>query len=136
MRVMVLTDGKRIPVNDKEEYGITKALDDDGDRVIVKGTPYKKTLIGYFDDPRTDELQAGHVTDLWPKAKVYNVGTGKFCQGQHSIQSEINNIAREEGGRDWAKLITNKDWREATRKKLWELKDDWCDNSEGVCNCE
>jgi len=61
---------------------------------------------------------------------------GTRCRGQYSIQKEINDIARQEGGRKWAKLIRDNKWREKTRLKLGETPAYWCDYRAGECACE
>lgn len=58
------------------------------------------------------------------------------CQGQYSIQAEINRIANEEHPKEWSKLIRDKQWRESTRQTLRGLTDKWCDYRAHECACE
>lgn len=60
---------------------------------------------------------------------------GKMCHGKYSIQSEINNIAKGEGEKGWAKLVTDKKWRETTRKTLRSTQVKWCDYKAKECAC-
>jgi hypothetical protein len=63
--------------------------------------------------------------------------SGKICRAQYSIQKEINNIAKDEGGpKGWAKLVTDKHWREETRQKLRQPGVMWCDYKAGECACD
>lgn len=64
------------------------------------------------------------------------LASGKICQGQYSIQREINNIAKDEGGTKWAKLIRDKQWREETRNKLRQTGEMWCDYRAKECACD
>lgn len=67
---------------------------------------------------------------------VLKLATGKVCTGQKSIQKEINDIAKAEGG-NWQKRIQDKKWREKTRKTLREANPEgWCDYRENQCSCE
>ncbi len=65
--------------------------------------------------------------------KAYNPDT---CNAQYSIQREINNIAKDGGGAEWAKLITDKAWREQTRLRLRDSTETWCDYKANTCACE
>lgn len=60
---------------------------------------------------------------------------GKICYGKYSIQKEINNIAKGEAGKDWAKLVTDKKWRESTRKTLISTGATFCDYKAKKCAC-
>lgn len=60
--------------------------------------------------------------------------SGKICNGEYSIQKEINNIAKDEG--DWGTLIRDKKWREKTRQKLLSMSDKWCDFKTNSCACD
>lgn len=143
---MVLTDRKRILVTEGEEKQITKVLPNSSDRITVKGIPYKKSMIGYFDDPTHDELMGlQHVLNVFPGAKAINEGLNAKCRAQYSIQCEINNLCQSMSGVKsednpeglrWQKLIGNKQWRESMRLKLWEQTDNWCDHKKNVCACE
>lgn len=137
MRIMVLTDGKRIPVTEKEEISIVGDLDNgSSDRVQIKGVPYKKTFIAYFDDPSREELESGRILDVWPNSKVQILTNGKRCKAEYSIQREINAIARDEGGKGWARLVTDAKWREEMRLALRSTPAKWCDYRANECACE
>ena len=67
------------------------------------------------------------------------------CRGEYSIQSEINNIARFEGGKvselnprglKWQKLIKSTKWREMVRLRLRTQGQRWCDYRANECSCE
>jgi hypothetical protein len=58
-----------------------------------------------------------------------------ICRGEKSIQAAINMLAKQTGN-DWAKKITNNDWREAVRVKLQEKSNEWCDYRVGTCACK
>ena len=67
--------------------------------------------------------------------KVLELTGAKRCRGQHSIQNEINNIAKSEGD-GWQQRIQDKEWREATRLALRESNSEgWCDYKEEECAC-
>jgi phage-related protein len=61
-------------------------------------------------------------------------GEGK-CQGQYSIQAEINRIIKDSSP-DWAKKIQDLKYREAVRQKLRKTNTDWCDYKSKTCACE
>lgn len=146
MRVMVLTDRKRILITETEEKAISKVLNNASDRVTVKGIPYKKSMIGYFDDPTHDELMGlQSVLEVFPGAKKLNDGLVLGCRAQYSIQCEINNIAQSLSGKKsaenpdglkWPKYIGDRKWREMMRKSLWETTEQWCDYKKKTCFCE
>ncbi len=61
---------------------------------------------------------------------------GKACRGQHSIQNEINQIAKGEGD-GWQQRIQDTEWREATRLSLREANaEGWCDAKADECACK
>jgi hypothetical protein len=146
VRVMVLTDRKRIVVTEAEEKKIVPALERPGERITVKGIPYKKTMIAYFDDPRFEEIQGVQaVMDIFPGAKQINDGLKLKCRAQYSIQCEINNLCQSMSkkkseqnpeGLPWQKLVADKKWREMMRSALWEQADKWCDDKKQTCACE
>lgn len=59
----------------------------------------------------------------------------KACFGTRSIQKEINDIAKDEAGKGWPKLVTDKKWREKTRRILAESGAEFCDYKEKKCFC-
>jgi hypothetical protein len=58
------------------------------------------------------------------------------CRGQYSVQREVNRIARDEGGREWGKLIQGQIWRDTIRQQLLQTGGGWCDYKTGKCACE
>lgn len=67
--------------------------------------------------------------------EVMQLVGGKQCKGQHSIQNEINNIAKADGD-GWQQRIQDKEWREATRLELRKARPEgWCDYKEEECAC-
>lgn len=72
----------------------------------------------------------------WMDDRILSAEAKKTCRGQYSIQNEINKIAKEEGGAKWAKLISDKKWREQTRMILRQTSDEWCDYRENECYCD
>jgi hypothetical protein len=64
--------------------------------------------------------------------RIYNEN---LCKGSQSIQNQINLIAKDEGGANWGKLITDKKWREETRMKLQQQTNEWCDYKANTCMC-
>lgn len=92
-----------------------------------------------FSSSSIKSITPNHVTEAdLPKAndKLKQLQAGKRCRGQYSIQAEINKAAKELGGKDWAKLIQNKAWREKIRNQLRTTPADWCDYKAGECACE
>lgn len=154
MRVMVLTDRKRIVITEAEEKTITKALERPAPFMTVKGIPYKKTLFGYFDDPTHEELMGIQaVMDVFPGAKQMTEGLKLKCRGQYSINAEIIQVAKRVGmpkgkglkveaspenpnGYFWPKLLRDSEWRAMIRDMLWEQSDQWCDYRKDICKCE
>lgn len=59
------------------------------------------------------------------------------CRGTNSIQLEINNIIKADG-RDWAKRINDKIYREQIRRQLVAQQPDvvWCDYKADTCACK
>jgi hypothetical protein len=60
---------------------------------------------------------------------------GKICHSTRSIQLEINNIARTDFPKTWAKKIQDNKWREAIRQQLRESGVEWCDSKANECIC-
>ena len=58
------------------------------------------------------------------------------CQGQYSIQREVNNVIKTQYPDDWAKRIQSPEFREAVRQKLLTVTGEWCDYKTNVCMCE
>lgn len=58
------------------------------------------------------------------------------CRGQFSIQSEINQIIKDEHPDDWAQKIQSETFRETIRQRLLTHKGiEWCDYRKGKCAC-
>lgn len=74
-----------------------------------------------------------NVTDTFPGAQFIE-GRLDQCRGKHSIQKEINMLAKQYS--DWSKRIQSHTWREEVRKKLLKLDKKWCDYKTGVCACK
>lgn len=97
--------------------------------VTVNGQTIKKNAIS--------SITTGGITeDDLPNFNLRAIPSGKVCTGKFSINTEINRIAQDEGGKDWANLIRNTKWREETRQKLKSIPGTlWCDYREGSCHC-
>jgi hypothetical protein len=126
--------------------GETYSLDDtDGFDLKVKWLEAKKPFPIELDDDtlmssqivkitknRATEADAIQIPDFDAPVLLQ----GNRCRGQYSIQREINRIAKDEGGRDWAKLVKDKSWRANTRKTLRGTGALWCDYIAGECACD
>ena len=125
--ILKLKDRTTINITEEQATTINQMLVDKVEFIQVNGQTIGRGLIsGIFKGGLTE-------ADI-PNFDLPALEARK-CKAQYSIQKEINRIALAEG-KNWAKLIKDKTWREQTRAMLWQQTDQWCDDRKGTCACE
>jgi hypothetical protein len=129
MSKITLFDGSEILISAKQAQALERSLADNTDGFVkVNDNTIKKNAIS--------SITPGGITETDLPYTSKQIGSGNVCKSQYSIQLEINNIARSEGGSKWSKLVTDKAWREQTRQKLRVSGALWCDSKANECHCD
>lgn len=129
MSKVKLFDGNELLITETQAATLERTLAAGSDGYVkingnmIKITNISSVMKGNFYDSDT------------PNYTTPALAQGKKCHGEHSIQREINQIAKASGP-DWTKRVQNKSWREETRKKLHASTPEWCDAKEGSCYCD
>lgn len=132
MKTMILKDRTQIELTDDEAESFENALvSGKAEFIRIKGELYSPKSVDRIIKSRKTEVDV----DPWATEESM-LPQGKKCTGQHSIQNEINQIAKNDHPNDWARLIRDKDWREETRQTLLKLNDQWCDYKANTCVCD